>query len=64
MRRIRWNYVTASCVLLASARGGVFRERGAWTPWRLLNGPVDGPPMRRRVDAKRWVECALAKGAP
>ncbi len=57
--------ITQSCAILASGRGGAFRDvdQGEWIPWRnLARGVVDGPPMRRRVDAKRWVERELAKG--
>ena len=45
-----------------------YRQGDSWYPSARLGERysdfVDGPPMRRRVDAKRWVESQLAKGTP
>jgi hypothetical protein len=41
--------------------GGARKRGNMWVP-RIVYGS-EGPPMRRRVDAKRWVECEVSKGA-
>ena len=41
--------------------GSILRYDGRW--WPRANADRHAVGFRRRVDAKRWVECQLAKGA-
>jgi hypothetical protein len=62
-KRLRWDARYRGVLILwigSVARGYVELVAGAWLP-KAYNRK--GPPCRRRVDAKRWVECELARGS-
>lgn len=49
------------CVLVDGDYADLTRNAaGRWDTFVWCAEQVDGPSFRRRVDAKRWVECQLA----
>lgn len=68
MKRIKWeacvSYGSASATCDGIVKGSILRLKSGWSPdIHIARPPIGHVRFKRRVDAKRWVECQLQKPA-